>query len=100
MKNLSVSPQIAVRLGNYVYPHMKLVIEPRPDGRGYLFRADTHDRHVRVPPSSPEYAVFQELMEKNQKLAEGIEHAWATEGLPTFRTFLREDLARRRGQQA
>jgi len=88
-------PRLAVRLGNRFYPHMKLSIDPRPDGRGYLFRADTHDRHVQPPPHSKEYAAFCELMENNQKLAAAIEAAWAEEQLPTFKTFLRDDLARR-----
>src|SRR4051812_9270420 len=42
--------RFAVRLGNPFYPHMKLVIERSPDGHGHLFRADTHDRHVRPAP--------------------------------------------------
>jgi hypothetical protein len=87
--------RLAVRLGNRFYPHMKLSIDRRPDGRGYLFRADTHDRHIQPQPQSKEYAAFCELMENNQKLAAAVEAAWAEEGLPTFKTFLRDDLARR-----
>jgi hypothetical protein len=34
-------------------------------------------------------------MESNQKLAQAIEQAWADQNLHTFKTFLREDLARR-----
>ena len=85
----------ALRLGNRHYPHMKLVIERSPDGRAHLFRADTHDRHIRPKPESREYAAFTELMKQNQTLAEQIEHAWAERGLNTFKSYLRRDLASR-----
>jgi hypothetical protein len=85
----------SLRLGNKVYPHMKLVIERAPDGRGHLFRADTHDKHIRPTPSSREGRAFAELMAMNQKFAEAIEAEWANRGLATFKQFLREDLARR-----
>ena len=84
-----------LRLGNCFYPHMKLVVESTPDGLGYMFRADTHDKHIRPAPDSKEYAMFTELMANNQKLSEQIEAAWEAAGLPTFKQYLREDLARR-----
>jgi hypothetical protein len=37
-------------------------------------------------------------MEKNQKVVESVERAWAEGGVPTFKTYLREDLARRRAE--
>jgi len=85
----------ALRLGNRHYPHMKMVIERSPDGRAHLFRADTHDRHIRPKPESREYAAFTELMRQNQALAEQIEAAWAERGLNTFKSYLRRDLAAR-----
>jgi hypothetical protein len=90
----------SMRLGNRHYPHMKLRIEPSPDGSRYLFRADSHDRHVCPPTTSPEYEAFRDLMEKNQKMVESVENAWAEAGVPTFKTYLREDLARRRAEAA
>jgi hypothetical protein len=85
----------ALRLGNKVYPHMKMVIERSPDGRGHLFKADTHDKHIRPPPNSREGRAFAELMKMNQAFAETIEAEWSTQGLSTFKQFLRDDLARR-----
>ncbi|MCS7033142.1 MAG: hypothetical protein NZ561_04000 [Phycisphaerae bacterium] len=85
----------SIRLGNRFYPHMKFVLELAPGGQQYLFRADTHDRHVCPPPGSKEHVAFCELMKKNQAIAEKIEAAWAEAGLPTFKTFLKDDLARR-----
>jgi hypothetical protein len=88
--------KFSLRLGNCFYPHMKLTIERSPDGSGYLFRADTHDRHCAPAPASREYAAFMQLMEQNQAIAMAIETAWAEAGLQTFKTYLRDDLARRR----
>jgi hypothetical protein len=87
------------RLGNHWYPHMKLVIERAPDDETSLFRADTHDRHIQVSPESKEYAAFCELMGKNQALASRIESDWEAAGVPTFKSFLRRDLARRQAGQ-
>ena len=85
-----------LRLGNRSYPHMKLVVDRAPDGKGYLLRADTHDNHVRPRPGSRDERPFLELMEKNRVCAEAIETAWEQQGLPTFKQFLRDDLARRK----
>lgn len=86
-----------LRLGNCFYPHMKLVVECSPEGRSHLFRADTHDRHIQPPPGSKEADAFRDLMAKNLSVATAIEAAWEADGLPTFKQYLREDLARRRG---
>jgi hypothetical protein len=87
---------LSLRLGNRVYPHMKLVLEPAPGGTSYLFRADTHDRHICPPAHHPEYAAFMDLRSKNQKIGDAIERAWAQEGILTFKTYLERDLAARR----
>jgi hypothetical protein len=87
--------KLSLRLGNRFYPHMKLTIERSPDKQRFLFRADTHDRHCCPAPGSREYGAFCQLMEGNQKIAQAIEAEWAKEGLPTFKTYLRDDLARR-----
>mgnify|MGYP000446834360 CR=1 FL=1 len=48
----------ALRLGNLSYPHMKLIIDRSPDGKGYLLRADTHDAHIQPKAGSREQAAF------------------------------------------
>ena len=85
----------SMRLGNRHYPHMKLAIERAPDDKSFFFRTDTHDRHVCPAEGAPEHAPFVELMGKNQEIAQEIESAWAAQGLPTFKSWLREDLAKR-----
>lgn len=88
--------RLALRLGSRAYPHMKLAIDRSPDGKGYLFRVDTHDRHCCPKPGTRYHDEFCKLMEANQKLAQAIEARWARENLPTFKTYLRADLKRRR----
>ncbi len=85
-----------LRLGNRVYPHMKLVVERSPEGSSHLFRADTHDRHIQPAPGSKEADAFRDLMAKNLLVATAIESAWESAGLQTFKQYLREDLARRK----
>jgi hypothetical protein len=89
---------LALRLGNRNYPHMKLVIEDSPDGATAMYRVDTHDVHCCPQPGSGEYGAFRALMADNERVARAVEGAWAAEGLPTFKRFLEEDLARRTGQ--
>jgi hypothetical protein len=88
----------AMRLGNRQYPHMKLVIELAPDGQTWLFKADTHDRHCCPPDGAAEHAPFCNLMEQNQRIASAVESAWAEAKLPTFKSWLREDLDRRKAR--
>ena len=85
-----------LRLGNQFYPHMKLVIELAPDGSRFLYRADTHDQHICPSESSPEYSAFCDLMEKNQRVAAAIDTAWEQAAVPTFKSYLRDDLRRRK----
>ena len=85
----------SLRLGNRTYPHMKLVIDRAPDGHGFLLRADTHDAHCRPAPGSRDHQAFCKLMDVNRELADRIESAWEADGLPTFKSYLRDDLARR-----
>lgn len=85
----------AVRLGNRLYPHMKLVVEACPDGCRWMCRADTHDRHCCPPPTDRDFPEFQRLMAHNQVIAEQVDAALADAGLLTFKAWLKEDLARR-----
>ena len=87
--------RVLLRLGNRYYPHMKLAIERRPDKQGCMLRADTHDAHCCPAVTSREYRAFRRLMEMNQAVAQSVEARWESEGLPTFKTYLKEDLARR-----
>jgi hypothetical protein len=89
--------RFSLRLGNRVYPHMKLVVDCRASSGGWFLRADTHDAHCRPPAGSREAAAYQQLVVTNREIATAIEHAWEQRGLPTFKSFLKQDLARRAG---
>lgn len=85
----------AIRLGNQSYPHMKLAVEKSADGEHVFFKPDTHDKQCCPAPASREYNAFLGLMQENEKIAKQVELAWAQAGIPTFREYLRKDLARR-----
>ena len=85
----------SLRLGNRLYPHMKMVVDCRNTSAGCIFRADTHDAHCRPPEGSREAAMYAQLVDANREIAIAIERAWEAKGIPTFKTFLKQDLARR-----
>jgi hypothetical protein len=104
---------LALRLGQPLYPHMKLVIDPCPHAaaaaaagsstcRGYdfLLRADAHDRHLHAPAGSPDAAWLASIRQSNKELVEKIEAAWSAAGIPTFKDYLRSQLAARKGLTA
>lgn len=80
--------RLSLRLGNRRYPHMKLVLQRRPDGLGYIWRVDPHDRHVLVPTSAADCDAFGELMHADEQMALKIESTWESQGLPTVKTFM------------
>jgi hypothetical protein len=88
----------SLRLGNSHYPFMKLRIDRRPDAGGFLYEVDTHDMHIAPAMGSPEFHEFQALMRANQTMAIAIELAWGEAGIPTFKSWLAADLARRRSE--
>ncbi len=62
---------VSVRLGNHVYPHMKLVI--RKDRERFYFGVDTHDGPNRIPPSLPGYEQFQVIMKENDRIKHSVQ---------------------------
>lgn len=103
-------PSYALRLGQPMYPHMKLVIDPAPadPGQGdnalplptddFILRVDSHDRHLHAPPGSPDAAWLQAVRTSNKELGEKIEAAWGAAGLPTFKEYLRRRLQARKNR--
>jgi hypothetical protein len=94
--NIDAPRRYTLRLGNRRYPHMKLSLDESPDGGCFLFRVDTHDAHACPPAGSAEHAAFKRMMEENRALLDAIEDDWASAGICTFKTYLRDDLERRR----
>ncbi len=98
----------ALRLGQPLYPHMKLIIEPAPLCRAhddplpppFLLRVDTHDRHLHATPGSPDAAWLASIRASNKQLTEQIETAWSEAHLPTFKDFLRRQLDAKKARRA
>jgi hypothetical protein len=100
---------LAVRLGQPLYPHMKLVFDPCPRaasstpksstcrGFDFLLRVDAHDQHLHAPPGSPDATWLATIRQSNKELVEKIEATWSAASLPTFKDYLRFQLAARKG---
>lgn len=93
----------AVRLGQPQYPHMKIVVEPAPascvECPTVLLRVDAHDRHLHAAPGSPDEVWLSAVRASNKQLTDRVEAAWSQAGLPTFKDYLRSQLAARKAQQ-
>ena len=103
-----------LRLGQPMYPFMKLVFDPVPHGHAkegechpptpevsgsgtdFILRVDAHDRHLHAAPGSPDAAWLASVRASNKELGERIEAAWCAAGLPTFKTYLRGQLEQRK----
>ncbi len=83
-----VNPSLRLRLGQKNYPHMKMLLQPSPDLDGYLFFADSHDRHLFTAVES-EAAALAALRQANAEITRTIEKQWEQAGVPTFQSYLR-----------
>lgn len=83
-----------LRLGNWRYPFMKLVVQEYLVENEYFLSVDTHD-DLKVTPDMPDYEAWREILAYNARLKQEIERAWAADGLPTHEDLcaLMEDLA-------
>ncbi|HVT81317.1 MAG TPA: hypothetical protein VHM90_11735 [Phycisphaerae bacterium] len=98
---VNAGASLAVRLGQPMYPHMKLVLDPVPAGGNcqgcqFLLRVDAHDLHLHATPGTPDAAWLAAIRQSNKELSERIEGEWAAAGLPTFKEYLRKQLDARR----
>lgn len=78
----SPSARYTLRLGNWRYPFMKLVVQEYLVHSEYFFSVDTHD-DLKITPEMPDYDAWVELRRFNRELKERIEAAWNEAGLPT-----------------
>ncbi|MCC7509519.1 MAG: response regulator [Planctomycetes bacterium] len=76
--------RFVLRLGNYLYPHMKFAIEQCVYGGGFYFLADCHDD--ADTPRADDSGQWQVLRTRNFEIKLAIEAAWEDASLPTFRT--------------
>jgi hypothetical protein len=92
-KGPSGCPIVALRLGNFRYPHMKLQIQPWDSPQGFLLSVNTHDQVLALNPDAPDAEAYRSLQAENQRVKESIELAWDDAGLPTFHRYLRDYIA-------
>ena len=72
-----------LRLGNWRYPFMKLVLEEYLVKGEYFFSVDTHD-DLHITPDMPDYDGWVEVRKFNRELKAKIEKVWREADLPTF----------------
>jgi len=84
----------ALRIGNTMYPHMKLRICRPPKDTAFLFTVDSHDAVLQAAPGTPDYEPLQELKRYNATIADAVVRAWEDEDLPTERRYLRSRIRR------
>ena len=89
----------AIRLGNPVYPNMKLRLSRPPREEVLLFSVDAHDAMLQAPPGSPDFAALEELKQLNADLATRVTDAWEAAGLPTEKSHLRDALNKARAHR-
>ncbi|MHC4562382.1 MAG: hypothetical protein ACYS8X_06375 [Planctomycetota bacterium] len=83
----------ALRIGNSIYPNMKLRISRPPCDSPAVFHVDAHDAMLNAPESSADYEAVQDLKRHNAALVETITAKWESCALPTERSFLRAAIA-------
>ncbi len=88
-----------LRMGNSIYPHMKLRITLPPKSNRFLFQIDSHDEVLTAPSSSADLAALEELKRHNASLVEQMVTSMDAAGLLTERGYLREGIARARRKQ-
>lgn len=89
----------ALRIGNMMYPHMKLRLSRPPRDRTFLFTVDCHDAFLFAKPDSLDYKPLEELKKYNASLATAIHSDWDHAGLPTEHNYLRAKIAAARAME-
>lgn len=77
--------RFTLRLGNRLYPYMKLVLQEHVIAGQFCFGVDTHDQ-MEIRPDLPDYEAFMRLRRHNFELKRRIEEALSEAGLPTMRS--------------
>lgn len=88
-----------IRLGNAVYPHMKLRFARAPKSDVFLLSVDSHDAMLEVPTGSPEEAMLEQIKTHNATIGEAIQSEWDQADLPTERNYMRLLIAQHKASQ-
>lgn len=87
---------VAIRLGNFAYPNMKLRLSRPPNHSWWLLNVDSHDAILQAPAGTPDHAMLEELKAHNAELKNQIMAEWEQANLPTERNYLRHKIAQAR----
>ena len=71
-----------LRVGNYIFPHMKLAFIFTQEGPMYY--VDCHDTHFAVDENSPDFEILKQMRTENRRLKEEIERVWASKEIRIF----------------
>lgn len=89
----------ALRIGNQMYPHMKLRLS-RVGARGrFVLTVDSHDAFLCAEPGGGDEAALESLQRHNASVVSAAVAAMDAAGLPTERNFLREQIRRAKGRK-
>jgi len=86
--------RIRLRLGNRVFPHMKLGIDRIAETQEWVLMVDTHDSAVMRVARDSDREALAVLFKANAGFKERIERRWGEAGLPTFERYVRSHLGR------
>ncbi len=89
----------ALRLGNAVYPHMKLRFSRPPSDDVLIASVDSHDAMLQAPDGSPDAAALEELKTYNAELGQRINCEWGQEGLLTEHEYMRRKIQQAKDSQ-
>jgi len=99
---LEQAARFNLRLGNAVYPNMKLGLDRVSQTDEFVLVVDTHDKLLASAIQEGEREKYRALLEHNRRVQEEVERAWTAAGLPTFERYLRcrmTQMAARRAAQ-
>ena len=82
----------ALRLGNVLYPHMKLRLSRPPNDDVFILSVDSHDAFLFAPAGSSDSQALEELKKTNMSIASAVMNAWDAAGLLTERNYLRRKI--------
>lgn len=88
--------RIRLRLGNRVYPHMKLGVDRIAETDDWVLVVDCHDAALLAAAPQGERNAVKALIEANSAVKGRIERRWTDAGLPTFEEYVRSHLPGRR----
>lgn len=89
----------ALRLGNVLYPNMKLRLSRPPAEDVLLLSVDSHDGFLQAPAGSADHTELESLKQHNAAIVSAVNAEWDRMNLPTERTYLRQKIRQARNRQ-